>query len=169
MSNGLKNLQSAARAASRRERLETQSHAISGYDDDSGISGIGLTPVDELDASFSSPEPSSVAGATHSFSSSSATARPAYHLHGHQQHQQHQHHAMSQAHLQPGSDQTAYGIYGAGYGAHHGYSSSVSSSASMGHRYASRGNSPYMDAQQRLSNADMGIERELNRQRARRS
>ncbi|KAG5927345.1 hypothetical protein E4U53_002880, partial [Claviceps sorghi] len=55
MSNGLKNLQILARTVSRRERLESRSH-MTGYDDDSGISSIALTPVDELDASYSSPE-----------------------------------------------------------------------------------------------------------------
>ncbi|KID98361.1 myb family transcription factor, partial [Metarhizium majus ARSEF 297] len=154
MSNGLKNLQAAARQASRRERLETGSH-ITGYDDDSGISGIGLTPVDELDASYSSPETSSSIGATHSFSSNSATA---YHLQGY---------AATHTHLHPvggGGDQTSYGLgaYGASYGGHHEYSSSAGSSASMGHRYASRGNSPYMDTQ-RLSTADMGIDSLINR------
>ncbi|OAA36824.1 myb family transcription factor [Metarhizium rileyi] len=154
MSNGLKNLQAAARQASRRERLETGSH-ITGYDDDSGISGIGLTPVDELDASYSSPETSSSIGATHSFSSTSANSGVGFHIQGHA------------THLHPVSgtgDQSSYGLgaYGASYGGQHGYSSSVSSSASMGHRYASRGNSPYIDAQ-RLSNADMGIDSLINR------
>ncbi|KAG8412466.1 hypothetical protein J3459_015967 [Metarhizium acridum] len=140
--------------ASRRERLETGSH-ITGYDDDSGISGIGLTPVDELDASYSSPETSSSIGATHSFSSNSATA---YHLQGH---------GATHTHLHPvsgGGDQSSYGLgaYGASYGGHQEYSSSAGSSASMGHRYASRGSSPYMDTQ-RLSTADMGIDSLINR------
>ncbi|POR38285.1 Uncharacterized protein TPAR_01511 [Tolypocladium paradoxum] len=144
MSNGLKNLQSAARAASRRDRLETGSH-VTGYDDDSGISGIALTPVDELDAPYSSPEAAS------------------YH-HFHQQHQhQHQHH------LQPQQASYAVSAYGpASYG--HGYSSSVSSTASAaaGRRYASLGGdhsdggSPYVDAE-RLSGADMGIGAIINR------
>lgn len=69
MNNGLKNLQSAARSASRRERLETSGHPMHGYDDDSGISGIGLTPVDDqLDASYSSPASS---GSHHSSGASS--------------------------------------------------------------------------------------------------
>ena len=68
MNNGLKNLQSAARSASRRERLETSGHPMHGYDDDSGISGIGLTPVDDqLDASYSSP--ASSGGSHHSSAS----------------------------------------------------------------------------------------------------
>lgn len=146
MSNGLKNLQSAARAASRRDRLETGA-SLTGYDDDSGISGIGLTPVDELDASYSSPSTSSSVSASHG-----------YHL------QQH-----AQAHLQPlNGSQATYGLssaYGANnYAGHHGYSSSVSSSASAGHVYgnAHQGTSPYMNGQ-RLSSADMGIEAIINR------
>jgi hypothetical protein len=155
MSNGLKNLQSAARQASRRERLETGSH-MTGYDDDSGISGIGLTPVDELDASYSSPEASSSMGAAHSFSSSSAASGVTYSMQGHA----HAHHL----HGAGGEQQASYGLgpYGATYAGHHGYSSSVSSSASMGHRYTSRGNSPYMDTH-RLSSADMGIDSLIHR------
>ncbi|KAL7927046.1 hypothetical protein ACQKWADRAFT_96299 [Trichoderma austrokoningii] len=144
MSNGLKNLQSAARAASRRDRLETG--ALTGYDDDSGISGIGLTPVDELDPSYSSPAPSS--SGTHSYSSSAS-----YHHH-HQQHLQPQlqpqhHHQTSYA---MGAAATTTPYYGG-----HGYSSSVSSSASLNHAYMSRADNgtsqdagPYVDSQ-RLS------------------
>ncbi|KAG5974835.1 hypothetical protein E4U55_008030 [Claviceps digitariae] len=166
MSNGLKNLQSAARAASRRDRLENRSH-ITGYDDDSGISGIGLTPVDELDASHSSPERGSSVGATQSFPSSSAQSGTRYQVHGHG----HGHSMMAQTthlHPAPGNDdhQTSYGLdaYGASYsGQHHEHSSSVGSAASVAqHRYASRGNSPYMDGQ-RLPNADMGIDSLINR------
>ncbi|KAI0144437.1 hypothetical protein GGR57DRAFT_507490 [Xylariaceae sp. FL1272] len=106
MSNGLKNLQAAARSAGRRKRQEGSSS--SGYhhgyaDDDSGISGIGLTPVDDqFDGSYSSPETSSShshAGSTYamqhhqsmqipystgyasSYSSSSSTH--GYGMHGH--------------------------------------------------------------------------------------
>ncbi|KAK2608564.1 hypothetical protein QQS21_002911 [Conoideocrella luteorostrata] len=160
MSNGLKNLQSAARAASRRDRLETGSH-ITGYDDDSGISGIGLTPVDELDASYSSPETGSSVGATHSFTTSSAISGVTYQLQGH---------ATPQSHLHPTSgDQNSYNLnaYAASYGSHHGYSSSADSSASKGHRYSSRGNSPYIDGQ-RVPNADMGIDSLINRSGGRR-
>ncbi|KAL7807522.1 hypothetical protein V8C44DRAFT_367437 [Trichoderma aethiopicum] len=181
MSNGLKNLQSAARAASRRDRLETGA-SLTGYDDDSGISGIGLTPVDELDASYSSPATSS--SGAHSFSSSAS-----YHHH-HQQQQQQQHHQSqlphhqqqhlqpphSHSHLHPHSQhhQSSYGMaaaptyYGGGGGGSHGYSSSVSSTASMSHGYVSRGgtgtsqdSSPYLDSQ-RLS-TDMGIESLVHR------
>ncbi|KHN95461.1 myb family transcription factor [Metarhizium album ARSEF 1941] len=162
-----KNLQAAARQASRRERLETGSH-MTGYDDDSGISGIGLTPVDELDASYSSPETgSSMGAATRSFSSSSA---PGYQLRGH---------AAAHPHLRPvggpgpgpgPGDQTSYGLgaYTASYAVPpHGYSSSVSSSASMSHRYASRGNSPYLDTQRLAHAAEMGIDSLINRSAAR--
>ncbi|RCI13496.1 hypothetical protein L249_5595 [Ophiocordyceps polyrhachis-furcata BCC 54312] len=116
MSNGLKNLQSAARAASRRDRLETSSHHVPGYDDDSGISGIALTPVDELDASYnSSPETSS--------------ANNGVLLHG---------------------------LAG------HGYSSSVSSTASGAviHRRFTPGRGPYVDGQRM---PDMGIGAIINR------
>lgn len=152
MSNGLKNLQSAARAGSRRDRLEAGA-SLQGYDDDSGISGIGLTPVDELDASYSSPETSS--SGAHSASGAN------YHL---------QPHSHAHAHLQPlGVGQPPYGMgtYGGGYA--HGYSSSVSSNASGGHGYAphagngnSQSSSPYL-AGQRLPSVDMGIDAIINR------
>jgi len=45
MSNGLKNIQSHARAYSRRERLESGQSLD--YDDDSGVSGISLTSIDD--------------------------------------------------------------------------------------------------------------------------
>ncbi|KAM0459988.1 hypothetical protein ACHAO4_002115 [Trichoderma viride] len=149
MSNGLKNLQSAARAASRRDRLETG--ALTGYDDDSGISGIGLTPVDELDASYSSPATSS--SGTHSYSSSASYHHQQQHLQPH-----------PQSHLHPQHHQTSYGMGAtAPYYGGHGYSSSVSSTASMSHGYVSRGgtgtsqdSSPYLDSQ-RLS-AERGME-----------
>jgi hypothetical protein len=152
MSNGLKNLQSAARTASRQERLEAGA-SLHGYDDDSGISGIGLTPVDELDASYSSPETSS--SGPHSASS----GHSGYHLQPH-----------AHAHLQSlAVGQAPYGMsaYGGGYGGHHGYSPSVSSSASAGHGYHggsgnSQGSSPYMTGQ-RLPSVDMGIEAIINR------
>ncbi|KAF4973136.1 hypothetical protein FSARC_480 [Fusarium sarcochroum] len=143
MSNGLKNLQSAARAAARRDRLE--SGALSGYDDDSGISGMGLTPVDELDASYSSPETTA--------SSVVASANTSF------QHLQPHHMAAVQYSL---------GAYGPGYGGH-GYSSSVSSSASAGHAYGahhptghSQGNSPQQYLT-RPQSSDMGIGNLINR------
>ncbi|PTB65842.1 hypothetical protein BBK36DRAFT_1141776 [Trichoderma citrinoviride] len=168
MSNGLKNLQSAARAASRRDRLETGA-SLTGYDDDSGISGIGLTPVDELDASYSSPATSS--SGTHSFSSSASYhQQQQQHQSQHHHHQQHLQPPHSHSHLHPHSQhhQNSYGMAPAYYGGH-GYSSSVSSTASMSHGYVSRGgttgtsqdSSPYLDSQ-RLS-TDMGIESLVHR------
>ncbi|UKZ90436.1 uncharacterized protein TrAFT101_005455 [Trichoderma asperellum] len=155
MSNGLKNLQSAARAASRRDRLETG--ALTGYDDDSGISGIGLTPVDELDASYSSPATSS--SGTHSYSSSASYHHQQQHLQPH-----------PQSHLHPQHHQSSYGMGAAPYYGGHGYSSSVSSTASMSHGYVSRGgtgtsqdSSPYLDSQ-RLS-AERGMESLVRRPR----
>ncbi|KAL7944928.1 hypothetical protein V8C42DRAFT_324110 [Trichoderma barbatum] len=160
MSNGLKNLQSAARAASRRDRLETGA-SLTGYDDDSGISGIGLTPVDELDASYSSPATSS--SGTHSYSSSAS-----YHQQPQpQQPQQQQQHLQPHSHLHPQHHQGSYAMGPAYYGGH-GYSSSVSSTTSMSQGYVSRGgtgtsqdSSPYLDSQ-RLS-TDMGIESLVHR------
>ncbi|KAI0400097.1 hypothetical protein F4802DRAFT_509540 [Xylaria palmicola] len=145
MHNGLKNLQSAARSAARRERLE-QGHSIHGYDDDSGISGIGLTPVDDLDASYSSPETSSSVHSQHSaagggYGMHPMTAMP----------------YSSSAHAAAAA----------------GYSSSYSSSVSSGHHgYAMHGghphhhsqdSSPYMGNGQRLPSVDMGIEAIINR------
>jgi hypothetical protein len=168
MSNGLKNLQSAARAASRRDRLEAGA-SLSGYDDDSGISGIGLTPVDELDASYSSPE-TSPSGLHSASSASGYHHQHAHHAH-HQHHQQQHHHLHPHAHMQyaaatghPGYALAA-GNYAAGDGYHHGYSSSVSSSASH-HRYSPHGtsqsSSPYLHGQRQPS-VDMGIEAIINR------
>ncbi|KAF5025849.1 hypothetical protein F66182_2071 [Fusarium sp. NRRL 66182] len=140
MSNGLKNLQSAARAAARRDRLE--SGALSGYDDDSGISGMGLTPVDELDASYSSPETTASSVANASF------------------HQQLQPHHMAAA-----VQYSLGAAYGTGYPGH-GYSSSVSSSASANayghHPGHSQGNSPQQYLQ-RPQSSDMGIGNLINR------
>ncbi|XXH05308.1 hypothetical protein Hte_011733 [Hypoxylon texense] len=147
MNNGLKNLQSAARSAARRERLES-GHPIHGYDDDSGISGIGLTPVDDLDASYSSPE--TTASSSHSGGSNGGGYGGAIHpmaLGGHP--------------------------YGANYTASTGglsssYGSSVSSSAAAAHYGAmhgshSQGGSPYMGDGQRLPSVDMGIDAIINR------
>ncbi|KAI1122028.1 hypothetical protein F5Y10DRAFT_83755 [Nemania abortiva] len=163
MHNGLKNLQSASRSAARRERLE-QGHSIHGYDDDSGISGIGLTPVDDLDASYSSPETSSSVHSQHSGGSGG------YAMQHHHQHHQQQHHPMTipygSAHHAHAQAQAAV----AGYSS--SYSSSVSSSAAAAvaaHGYAmhphhhSQNSSPYMGNGQRLSSADMGIEAIINR------
>ena len=156
MSNGLKNLQSAARAAARRDRLESGGQ-LSGYDDDSGISGMGLTPVDELDASYSSPETTS--SAAHSVHSNPATAAAAY------QHLQPHPHMAALGGGQGGYGMATYGAYGG-----HGYSSSVSSNASAGHGYGShhvgpgnsQSSSPYMNGQRQPS-VDMGIGAIINR------
>ncbi|KAF2965117.1 hypothetical protein GQX73_g8465 [Xylaria multiplex] len=143
MHNGLKNLQSASRSAARRERLE-QGHSIHGYDDDSGISGIGLTPVDDLDASYSSPE--TTASSTHSHHSGGS----GYGMH----------HPM----IPYGS---AAHAAAAGYSS--SYSSSVSSSAAHGYaihghpHHHSQDSSPYMGNGQRLPSVDMGIEAIINR------
>ena len=47
MSNGLKNIQSHASAYTRRERLDAGKLPVQ-YDDDSGVSGLGLTPVNDV-------------------------------------------------------------------------------------------------------------------------
>ncbi|KAI3322770.1 hypothetical protein HD806DRAFT_114388 [Xylariaceae sp. AK1471] len=135
MHNGLKNLQSAARSAARRERLE-QGHSLHGYDDDSGISGIGLTPVDDLDAPYSSPAASS----SHSGGS----------------HNNYMHHQHAAAMTIP------YGGYSSSYGSsgssHGGYG------APMHHQqHHSQDSSPYMGNGQRLPSVDMGIEAIINR------
>jgi len=117
---------------------------MQGYDDDSGVSGIGLTQVDDLDPSYSSPETSS----SHSHSSASS-----YGVHHHHPH----HHPMSAA--------ISYGSAG-GPGYASSYSSSVSSIAhgySGGpmhghHPHHSQDSSPYIGNGQRPSSADMGIE-----------
>ncbi|KAF9869666.1 putative myb family transcription factor [Colletotrichum karsti] len=144
MSNGLKNLQSASRAAARRERLESGQPLPPGYDDDSGISGLGLT--DDLDASYSSPE---TVSSGHSGSGGSTTSAAGY--------------VTSFNHLQP----LHAGQYGYGHtGAHHGYNSSVSSNASVNGGYPgqSQSPSPYLHPHgQRLPSVDMGIDAIINR------
>ncbi|KAI8623240.1 hypothetical protein F5Y19DRAFT_390519 [Xylariaceae sp. FL1651] len=117
MNNGLKNLQSAARSGARRERLE-QGHPIHGYDDDSGISGIGLTPVDDLDASYSSPE--TTASSSHSGGSNYGAAM----------------HPMTLPYGSNGyssSYSSSVSSAAHGYGAMHGHS-----------HHHSQGSSPYM-------------------------
>lgn len=188
MSNGLKNLQSAARTAARQERIRNgqgiqgtsgaSDPHLSGYDDDSGISGIGLTPVDELDASYSSPETtasrgssSSRHGGTNSTSSSTAGYPSHHYRHSHHQQQQ-QHHGnhpqmQSNMHMQVLAGTGAHAVgYNTSYHGSHGYSSSVSSSASGHHGYSdpvsSQSPSPYMTGQ-RLSSADMHIGSLINR------
>ncbi|KAL2755650.1 hypothetical protein ACRALDRAFT_1082201 [Sodiomyces alcalophilus JCM 7366] len=153
MSNGLKNLQSAARSYSRRERLETGQALAPGYDDDSGISGIGLTPVDDLDPPYSSPGTASSGG--HSVSGGSAASVAGYAPASH-------HFSMHPMHS---------GEYYAPPGPHHGYTSSVSSTASghtgystSGHHRHSQSPSPYLHPHaQRLPSGDMGIGAIINR------
>ncbi|KAI0179081.1 hypothetical protein GGR52DRAFT_579107 [Hypoxylon sp. FL1284] len=144
MNNGLKNLQSAARSAARRERLES-GHPMHGYDDDSGISGIGLTPVDDLDASYSSPE-SSHSGASTGYGGGAM-------------------HPMALAGHPYGANYTA-----STGGLSSSYGSSVSSSAAAAaahygamHGSHSQGGSPYMGDGQRLPSVDMGIDAIINR------
>ncbi|ORY57773.1 uncharacterized protein BCR38DRAFT_80158 [Pseudomassariella vexata] len=147
MNNGLKNLQSAARSGARRDRLESGQPLSHGYDDDSGISGIGLTPVDDLDASYSSPE--TTTSSSHSGSNYSGI------------------HPMQLNHHQ------AYGHnYNTSTGglSSSGYSSSVSSTAAQAqygnmqsHSHHSQNGSPYMGHGQRLPSVDMGIDAIINR------
>lgn len=171
MTNGLKNLQSASRSASRRERLESGQSGIHGYDDDdSGISGIGLTPIDDLDLSYSSPAASSHSSGSHHGGSTTSSS-------GSSLGQHHQHHhansygiAMHQSHM-------PMGPYGAP--THHAYAGAataggMSSSYSSTHSsnpaitYSTHdGGASYMPSngsrQQRLSSVDMGIESIINR------
>ncbi|CAG7563327.1 unnamed protein product [Fusarium equiseti] len=141
MSNGLKNLQSAARAAARRDRLE--SGALSGYDDDSGISGMGLTPVDDIDASYSSPE-----------TSASSIVGPSVNT-------SFQHQQMQSHHMGVPVQYNLSAAYNPGYGGH-GYSSSVGSNSSAYGHHHSQGNSPQYMAQ-RPQSSDMGIGNLINR------
>jgi hypothetical protein len=150
MSSGLKNLQSAARAASRRERLE--SGQTIGYDDDSGVDGIGLTPVDDIDASYSSPESGHSAN---SAGSHHAAAAAGYPMGAHPQLQALGHAAAP-----------TYGYPPPG----HAYTSSMSSNGTNP-AYApsqhSSNSSPYLSHApvrgQRMSSADMGIENIIHR------
>ncbi|KAH6877123.1 hypothetical protein B0T10DRAFT_193897 [Thelonectria olida] len=174
MSNGLKNLQSAARAAARRDRLESGG-TLSGYDDDSGISGMGLTPVDELDTSYSSPETTS--SAMHSAHSSTASASAATYQALAQQQSQHSAQLLPAAYGMGSVAGTAAVAAAAAYGgtyAGHGYSSSVSSNASAGHGYGGhagsgqhQSHSPYMSTQnmssQRPQSSDLAIGALINR------
>ncbi|KAJ6784261.1 hypothetical protein PWT90_09434 [Aphanocladium album] len=146
LSHGLKNLQGTARAANRKHRFDpgtvaaaaAAAAAAAGYDDDSGISGIGLTPVDEVDMSVaysSSPAPPSPLDAVHSSANAAqsftSTTTPAYLAHPHQ---------LAQAHLHPAAYSNL--IYGGGaatqYHPQHAYSSSISSEGSLHPGYASR-------------------------------
>jgi hypothetical protein len=140
MSNGLKNIQSHARAYARRERLES-GQPLTGYDDDSGISGIGMTPVDEMaDDTYSSPDTSSTGAGS---GGSSTASQPTY----------------STAMHSTGSYQ------GYSYSQPHQYTPSVSSNGTTGYgQQASNQSSPYMGHGNRLpSVGDMGIDAIINR------
>ncbi|KAK4653826.1 hypothetical protein QC762_511550 [Podospora pseudocomata] len=160
MSNGLKNIQSHARAYARRERLETGQPLPSSYDDDIGLGA--LTPIDDVaEQSYSSPETTGSTGA-HSTPGAASSNGSSGHGMGHhyggmpQYHQSYGHHT--------------------GYG--HGYSNSVSSTGTAygGQQQTqqqqqqsqnggqSQGASPYMGHGGRLpSVGDMGIDAMLNR------
>lgn len=144
MSNGIKNMQSAARAGERRQKLESGQH-IQGYDDDSGISGIGLTPVDGLDPSYSSPETTSSGG----HSTSGVSNGSGYQMGAHQQLQALGHTGNPYGYAHPAAP-------------HHGYTSSVASAHSHSSGDASYLTHEQMRAQ-RLSSADMGIEAIIHR------
>ncbi|KAI5917906.1 hypothetical protein F4810DRAFT_628503 [Camillea tinctor] len=158
MNNGLKNLQSAARSAARRERLES-GHPIHGYDDDSGISGIGLTPVDDLDASYSSPETAS--SSSHSGGSTyGGTAHHHQHAmalgthphqHPHQHHHSHHHYGNSSY---PASAGALSSSYSSSVSSSHAYGAAMPTNHSHHH---SQDGSPYMGNGQRLPSVDMGI------------
>ncbi|KAL2132686.1 hypothetical protein VTI74DRAFT_3525 [Chaetomium olivicolor] len=163
MSNGLKNIQSHARAYARRERLES-GHGLpsSGYDDPEDDAGAlaCLTPVDDLDQadglthdqSYSSPEtggsttgahstPGGSSGSAGSSSHSAAAAHAAFYHNPHAHAAQHHHH-HSQA--VAGYATGGYGGYAATTHHHphhqgHGYSNSVSSTGTAPGGYGSAG------------------------------
>ncbi|KAJ1324522.1 Myb-like DNA-binding domain-containing protein [Microdochium nivale] len=170
MTNGLKNLQSASRSASRRERLESGQTGIHGYDDDdSGISGIGLTPIDDLDLSYSSPAASSHSSGSHGGSSSVSS------LGGHP----HSNSAYGMALAHQHHSQMSMNPYGGGGHSHqhhhHAYSGSTGAmSSSYGSTHSSNPAITYSThdgasyqlpstQQQRLPSVDMGIESIINR------
>ncbi|KAK4121952.1 hypothetical protein N657DRAFT_576788 [Parathielavia appendiculata] len=183
MSNGLKNIQSHARAHARRERLES-GQPLAAYDDTDGALGC-LTPVDDVDAadqSYSSPETggsttgahSTPGGSSGSAGSAGSHPHPAFaNMHHHHQHQHH--HAQAA----PAVGYQGYGGYGHQHHQQthhqgHGYSNSVSSTgtaagyAGAGHQQpsgsGSQGTSPYMGHGARLpSVGDMGIDAIINR------
>lgn len=133
MSNGLKNIQSHARAYARRERLES-GQPLGPYDDDSGVSGIGLTPIEDM-ADYSSPETGS-AGARSTPGGSSNGGSSTHHASF----------STNMHHAQPSYHQGTY--HQSGYQPQHGYSNSVSSTGTAGYAQAqtssSQGASPYM-------------------------
>jgi hypothetical protein len=188
MSNGLKNIQSHARAYARRERLES-GQPLNAYDD--ADVGLGcLTPVDDVDVpdqSYSSPETGGSTTGAHSTpgGSSGSAGSAGSHAHAtyanmHHHHHQHQHHSQAAAAGYP-----AYGGYHQPAHHGHGYSNSVSSTGTAAGGYGapqqqqqqqqvggaagsgSQGTSPYMGHGGRLpSVGDMGIDAIINRGQA---
>jgi hypothetical protein len=175
MSNGLKNIQSHARSYSRKQRNGQQGLASHGYDDDSAVSGIGLTPVDDLDpgadGGYSSPE--TTASSASSSGGGGRTIGASSVLHQ-QQHQQHQHHHQHQHQHQQeqfdGAQSMSSSFQGyphQSYG--HGYSSSVSSSGTPAYPANGQVNGhvtqpePSYQPAPRQSSIDMDIKAIMNR------
>ncbi|KAK4237532.1 hypothetical protein C8A03DRAFT_34512 [Achaetomium macrosporum] len=169
MSNGLKNIQSHARAFARRERLES-GRPLTAYDDADAAFGC-LTPVDDVDVadqSYSSPETGGSTTGPHSTpGGSQGSAGSAGHAAYANMH--HQHHSQAAA-----AGYQGYGGYGHTQQHHgHGYSNSVSSTGTAGGYTTgapqqtaggSQGTSPYMGHGGRLpSVGDMGIDSLINR------
>ncbi|KAK5662166.1 hypothetical protein OQA88_8071 [Cercophora sp. LCS_1] len=154
MSNGLKNIQSHARAYARRERLDA-GQPLTGYDDDSGISGIGLTPIDDVaEQSYSSPEASGSAGGAHSTPGGSSNGGSSHHT--------------SFGGMHHGAVGGYGGYHQQSYQPQHGYSNSVSSTGTAGygqpHASSSQGTSPYMGHNSRLPGVgEIGINSLINR------
>ena len=139
MNNGMKNIMNASRAGRRRGDVEGGQTYSQGYDDDSGISGIGLTPIDDLD-SYSSPE---------TVSSSSSAGGSSFHGGMHPMHLGHHSYGHNYT--------TSTGALSSGY------SSSVSSTTAHAYDHHSQEGSPYMGNGQRLPSVDMGIDAIINR------
>jgi hypothetical protein len=159
MSNGLKNIQSHARSYSRKQRNGQQGIPNHGYDDDSAVSGIGLTPVDDLDPAadggYSSPETS--ASSTSSGVGGRAAGASSV-QHPHNQDQYDGTHSMSSSFQ--GYPHQPYG---------HGYSSSVSSSGTPAYQSGGQVNGhvaqhePSYQPAPRQSSIDMDIRAIMNR------
>lgn len=144
MSNGLKNLQSHARSAARRERIEQGLPPTDAYNDDSGISGIdGLTPVDDMgpEDPWGSPDRRSTSNGSIASQPSYSNPSSTYGLHPQHPYPTHPSHSYSSS----VSSSTA------GYGGPHGADAHSQSS------------SPYMDPLPRMPSVDMGIDSIINR------
>ncbi|KAK4141331.1 uncharacterized protein C8A04DRAFT_14168 [Dichotomopilus funicola] len=178
MSNGLKNIQSHARAFARRERLES-GQPLNAYDDPDGALGC-LTPVDDVDGvdqPYSSPETGGSTSGAHSTPGGSSGGSTGsgfpgmHHPHAHA-HNPHHHHQQQHPHPAAAAAYAGYGAYHHG----HGYSTSVSStgtaaggggSVQSSSGSGSQGTSPYMGHGGRLpSVGDMGIDAIINRGQA---